>query len=232
MAQAGIRYLADIPCSTRVCRPLPDHPDDLLWTVADIAHHATTVWHTLTVRATERGTLTALFAAVRVFTWRDEAATPEWLVLRKHTDGSVSYAFCNASEDTSLEQLASWKCARHFVERSIQDAKSEAGWADLRAQKYRAWEHHLALTVLATWFVAQTKLDWQRKYPPDPRLTEALNTDRLPSLSMANVRTLLRSVLPLPQLTPEEATRQVVGHLFNRTRSRKSRLKKSGKPPT
>ena len=46
---------------------------------------------------------------------------------------------------------------------------------------------------------------------------------------MANVCTLLRAVLPLPQLTPEEATRQVARHLFNRTQSRKSRMKKDAK---
>jgi hypothetical protein len=123
------------------------------------------------------------------------------------------------------QQLAAWKGARYFVERSIQDAKSEAGWEDRRAHKDRAWEHPLAWTVLAAWFVAQTKWDWRHKYPPDPRLAEAWDIGRLPWLSMANVRTLLRSVLPLPQLTPEEATRQVRGHLFNRTLSRKSRLK-------
>jgi hypothetical protein len=30
---------------------------------------------------------------------------------------------------------------RYFVERSIQDAKSEMGWDEFQAQKLRAWEH-------------------------------------------------------------------------------------------
>lgn len=152
--------------------------------------------------------------------------------MRQHSDGTFSYAFCNAPADTPLERLAWLKCVRHFVERANQDAKSEAGWDDLRAQKYRAWEHHLALTVMATWFVAQTKLEWAHKYPPDPALAQQMQVERLPSLSMANVRTLLRAVMPLPQLTPEEATRQVVQHLLNRTYSRKCRLKKAARPPT
>ena len=102
----------------------------------------------------------------------------------------------------------------------------------MRAQTYRAWEHHLALTILATWFVAQAQLDWAAKYRPDPGLAAQMQGDRLPALSMANVHTLLRAVLPLPQCTREEATRQVVIDLFNRTQSRKRRLKKGGKPPT
>jgi hypothetical protein len=42
---------------------------------------------------------------------------------------------------------------------------------------------------------------------------------------MANARELLRAAMPLPQLTVEAATDLVIKHLFNRTRSRKSRLK-------
>ena len=47
----------------------------------------------------------------------------------------------------------------------------------------------------------------------------------LPALSMANVRELLKAVLPLRQLSPEEATRLVVKHLVNRSRSTRSHLK-------
>ena len=47
----------------------------------------------------------------------------------------------------------------------------------------------------------------------------------LPTLSVANVRTLLKAAMPLPQLTPEAATALVIKHLVNRTRSRKSRVK-------
>jgi predicted Co/Zn/Cd cation transporter (cation efflux family) len=132
----------------------------------------------------------------------------------------------NASCDTSLEQLAWWKCQRYFIERSNQDAKSELGWDELQAQKYRAWEHHLALTVLASWFVAQTKYEWARNYVRDPALLQRMQTDVLPALSVANVRTLLRAVMPLRQMSEAQATDLVIEHLLNRARSRKSRLKK------
>ena len=79
----------------------------------------------------------------------------------------------------------------------ILDAKSEAGWDELVARKYRAWIHHTALDALALWFVAQTKLDWRVAYPRDPVLIEQLEVVVLPALSMANVRELLKAVLPL-----------------------------------
>jgi hypothetical protein len=56
---------------------------------------------------------------------------------------------------------------RYFVERTFQDAKSELGWAESAARKYRAWEHHPALTAAALWFVAQTKLEWESEYGRD-----------------------------------------------------------------
>jgi SRSO17 transposase len=176
------------------------------------------------VRSTERGELDDPFAMRRVWTIRDGQLTEEWLVIR-HEGHRYSYALSNAPADTPLDRLAWLKCIRHFVERANQDAKSEAGWDELQAQKYRAWEHHLALNVLATWFIAQTKHEWAQKYPRDPGLAQQMQLEVLPALSVANVREMLRAVLPLEQLSPEQATRVVVKHLVNRSRSTSSRLK-------
>jgi len=71
------------------------------------------------------------------------------------------------------------------------------------------------------------RLEWAERYPRDECLAHKLEVDVLPELSVANVREMLRAVLPLSQLTPERAQKLVVKHLVNRTRSRRSRLKKS-----
>ena len=152
-------------------------------------------------------------------------AIPEWLVMRQESDGKHTYAFSNAPADTELPQRAKWKCQRSFIERANQDAKSELGWDELQAQKYLAWQHHLALTVLASWFINQTKYQWTCKYKRDPVLLEALCVSILPALSVANIRSLLRSVMPLKQLRPSLTVEQVIEHLLNRTLSRKSRIK-------
>jgi hypothetical protein len=77
---------------------------------------------------------------------------------------------------------------------------------------------------LAQWFIVQTRLDWEARYARDPQLLQHYEVDILPALSVANVRTLLRATLPLPQLSIAEAADLVVKHLDNHTRSRKSRL--------
>jgi hypothetical protein len=46
----------------------------------------------------------------------------------------------------------------------------------------------------------------------------------LPELSVANVRELLKAVMPLEQLTSEQATDLVISHLVNRASSTASRL--------
>jgi len=157
----------------------------------------------------------------------------EWLFTRREDDGSHSFSLSNAPADTPLEQLALWRCQRYFAERIFQDAKpvvsgaepSEGGWDELVARKYRAWMHHTALDALALWFIAETKLDWSQQHPRDPELARQLELEVLPALSMANVREMLQAVMPLKQLSPEQATRLVVKHLVNRSRSTRSRLK-------
>lgn len=51
----------------------------------------------------------------------------------------------------------------------------------------------------------------------------------LPALSTANLRELLRAMLPLEQLTPAAAAAVVVKQLVQRARAMGSRLRKAGK---
>jgi SRSO17 transposase len=246
LAGADLIYMADVPSITQVylTRPEfdvpetpPDHrgpayklprvlSDEKPVAISQVAELPDTPWQRIRVRPAERGDLVTEFAVRRVWTMRDKKPTEEWLLIRRDADGDYRYALSNAHAEMSAEDLSWMHSQRYFVERSIQDAKSEMGWDEFQAQKFRAWEHHLALTVLASWFVAQTKLRWSQQHLRDPKLHEELEVDLLPALSVANVRELLRAVMPLPQLTREEAAEQVVKHLVNRSRSRKSRIKK------
>lgn len=242
LRQDNIKYMAEIPKNTRVYIQPPEFKQverrgknslqkrKVIVTdscqVQDLLEDKDTEWHHVFVRPTERGEINDKFAARRVWTMYKNTVTEEWLVMREESDGRYSYALSNASEEASLEQLAWWKCQRYFVERSNQDAKSQLGWDELEAQKYRAWEHHLALTILACWFIMQLRYDWARKHPRSSELFAALATDFLPPLSVANIRSLLRSVMPLRQLTPEQMNTEIMRHLYQRTKSRRSRLRK------
>ncbi len=247
----GLLYMAEVPCDTEVYlrkptlgippRTSPYGPSPTRSRVLSaekpvevrtLVHAPETPWQRLRIRHIERGTLCDAFAMRRIWTVSEDQSKTmeEWLVIRKEGAGKYSYALCNASATTSVTQLAWWKCQRYFVERSNQDAKSEYGWDEFQAQKYRAWQHEVAMTVLASWFIAQTKLEWAQTVTRDPELVHEFGVEVLPRLSTANVRELLRAVLPLPQLTPKEATDLVMTHLINRTRSRASRLRTAAIP--
>jgi len=252
MDRAGIVYMADVPAGTQVYLKEPKMKvpaneaghqgrpfsrervvsEEQPVSVEAVGRLEGTAWQRIRVRATERGELNDPFAARRVWTLRDGELAQEWLVIRREVDRRLTYSLSNAPGDTTMERLAWLKCQRYFVESANQDAKSQTGWDELQAQKYLAWEHHLAMTILASWYIAETKLDWAARHLRDPLLAEQMGVDRLPPLSVANVRALLRATMPLPELTPEGAASLVVEHLINRTRARKSRLNRSQHPST
>ncbi len=117
------------------------------------------VWRTIRLRPNERGYLQADFARCRVWVLYDHNTTArqEWLLIRKDAV-QVTYALSNASEDASLETMAWRKTHRYLIERSNEDAKGEIGWDEFQTRKYRAWQHQLALTILAV-VCADTRLD-------------------------------------------------------------------------
>jgi SRSO17 transposase len=194
-------------------------------TVYAVGRRTSTVWQHAQVRPTERGQLEADFAVLPVWTiTKDGTVRSEWLVLRRDPDGRLTYSLLNGAADTATPLLIERSCWRFFAERTFQDAKSELGWDDFQARKYRAWEHEMALTAAATWFVAGVKLKWRREYPRDPALAREFELEVLPALSTANVRDLMMAALPLPDMTPARARDLVATHLVNRARSTSSRM--------
>lgn len=246
LAAMELEYYADVPANTRLYleKPLVRFPLTKQGTPAKqpeitgiptspekLAALAATQWESFVLRPCERGMLIADFVRFRVWTVDpDGTQRQEWLLIRKDNK-NLTYSLSNAPLSTSLLTMAQRKSQRFFIERSNQDAKSELGWDEFQGIKYRGWQHHLAFTILASWFITETRLDWAANHPRDPLLLEHYATTVLPNLSLANVRTLLRAAMPLPQLSVEQAAALVVEHLDNRTRSRNSRLRRRSEPP-
>lgn len=236
--QAHIECYSDVPANTQVYLSRPEiglpsakqarkvqvlSPTSL--GVDQVAQLPDTLWQHLTLRPHERGLLEADFAARRVWTVRpDQQVIEEWLLIRH--DSRFTYTLSNAPPSTPLIVMAQRRATRYFAERANQDAKSELGWDDFQATRFLAWEHHLALTILASWFITETRIDWATRAAQHPNAASHDPRDTLPHLSMANVREMLRAALPLRQLSPDEAAQLVLQHLNNRVRSRHSRLRK------
>ena len=154
--RAHIEYYADVPVDTQVFLLPPQIagvPSDEVQTVDQ---HKDLAWETIQLRPSERGYLQADFARLRVRTRVAGNYRREWLLMRRDAD-QITYALSNAPENTTLEQMAWRKSHRYLIERSHQDAKGELGWDEFRTRKYRAWEHQLAMTILAAWFIAETR---------------------------------------------------------------------------
>jgi SRSO17 transposase len=243
LAQADIEYYGDVPANTHVYLARPQitsligkrgkplkRPEvsPKAYEVQELLEHPTLEQAWITLRPHQRGLLQARFARRRVWTIHEGQSRQEWLLIRQDGD-YITYVLSNAAFDISLVTMAQRKSYRYFIERSNQDAKSELGWDEFQATKYQAWEHQLALTILASWFVAETRLDWATRFERDPNLLSQYEVEVLPLLSVTNVRELLRAALPLPQLSPQQAAALVVEHLVNRTRSRRSRLRRQGR---
>jgi SRSO17 transposase len=239
--QAGIEYYGDVPANTTVYLDQPQiiypktkrgkrskRPQVVAqqrYEARQLLHHPDLQWKTITLRPNERGMLVAQFGRCRVWTVHGTHCRQEWLLVRR-SGPRITYVLSNASQEMPLETMAWRKSHRYFIERDNQDAKSEMGWDEFQAIKYQAWEHQLALTILASWFIADTRFDWMERFERDPALLRQHEVDVLPMLSVGNVRELLRAAMPLPQLSTQEAAALVVEHLVNRTRSRRSRLRK------
>jgi SRSO17 transposase len=232
---AGMTYAAQVPASmtVRIGEAAGKYVASVpVREVRELVRRSGTKWREIELRDSERGLLRARFALLRVRVVAEgrTATDAEWLVIRQlHEPRQYSYTLLNAPAATPLERIAELSTRRYFVERTFEDAKSELGWAEFAARKYRAWEHHLALTAAALWFVAQTKLEWEGQYGRDAELTSELKVRVLPALSTANLRELLQAVLPLAHLTPEAATQLVVKRLVQRARSTGSRLREKRK---
>ncbi len=203
------------------------------YSVKQVGQAEDTHWQRLRIRTNERGVLEDRFAARQVWVWDEKqpeiAPHQEWLAMRIESNGDHTYALSNAPQDASLQFLAELLCGRYFVERVIQDSKDEVGADEFQAQKYLAWEHHTALTACACGSSPPPSSIGLKIASVILNLAQQLELEALPALSTANVREMLRAVMPLPQLSPEEAQAQVVKHLVNRSRSTASRLRKRRK---
>jgi SRSO17 transposase len=120
-----------------------------------------------------------------VYTWNGEEATPrkERVIVSKNLDGTeVKYSLCHEQGgNSSWCDLLYMQMQRFWVEQSVKDAKSELGMAEYQVRTWRAWHHHMTLTMLALLFMLQQKLSHQEDSP---------------LLSCSDIRFILAHTLP------------------------------------
>lgn len=227
IAEAKKFYMLCVPKDQSVWLKNPlgtmDEKGNIAQSVQELAKSQT--FESINVRHSERGTLRYEHAFIPVWTKNADNAkkfTQEMLIIRKENDGTCSYALSNGLQKDHLT-LAQWRANRYFVERTIQECKSELGFDELQALKYRAYMHTLALCALALVFLADTKLKQRALFKHPQTVQNELKISQLPDLSLANVKELLKTALPLPQLSKHQAVELVINTLFIRTKNTKSK---------
>ncbi len=151
----------------------------------------------VTARGTTRGPLTLRAWRCVVFVWDPTQATPLRLTLlvTENLDGTDrKYTLTNASERTPLPRLVSQQRQRYWVERVFEDAKGTCGLADYQVQKWSGWHHHMALVMMAMFFMLSERVTQQEVHP---------------LLSCADIEALLVHYLPRRDLTEAEVIRQM-----------------------
>jgi SRSO17 transposase len=168
LAGDGQRYFLAVPSNTTIRdleEPVPDyggrgrHPKAPFrgvrrWCEALPVKE----WTKLTVRDGEKGPLEVEIVARRVESKVDRRVVgfEETLVVVRYIDGGVlkhDYNLSNAPRDTPLSEFARVAKASHRIEDSLKRAKSEAGLGEYQVRNWRGWHHHMALSLIATWFL-------------------------------------------------------------------------------
>lgn len=112
-------------------------------------------WKAVNLGEGSKGPLLAHVACLRVFPSRGGLPedAPVWLMIRKRTDGQTRYAFSNAPETISFEELCRASCLRWSIERCFQEGKMHLGMDHYEHRSWPAWHRHMLYVMLAQHFL-------------------------------------------------------------------------------
>jgi hypothetical protein len=171
LRRRGERYLLAVPSNTLVRDLVPPDPpysghgrrQRTPFVRADVWRAALPedAWETVEVRDGEKGPLLTEVAWTLVQAKSEGKVSDvaeSLLVFReRQSDGSWKHDYLLSNEiasDPPLEMAWVYK-AEHRIEESIKTAKSEAGLADYQVRTWEGWQHHVCLSMLATWFLCE-----------------------------------------------------------------------------
>jgi hypothetical protein len=138
--------------------------DDYIATVDEGA------WVEEKIRKTAKGWLVLKIHKTNV--WMRDTKTGEvfrqTLIVTRTTDGcdEIKYSLSNGELDAyTHKEYAYFQAQRYWVERTFQDAKSELGLSDYQTRKWRSWQHHHVLVMMACLYMMKTRIENHQTYP-------------------------------------------------------------------
>lgn len=131
----------------------------------ELAQSQDIAWTPTILQEGAKGPNIAHVATMRVYPSRDglPAEEPVWLFLRKNLDGEVKYAFSNAPEDISFNELCRASILRWPIEQSFQEGKSQVGMDHYEHRSWPAWHRHMIYVFLALHFLLDLQILFKKK---------------------------------------------------------------------
>ena len=160
---------------------------DLLKTLPD------SQWSACTFRQGTKGGMRRQVTCLDVYIWnkrRNKTADVEALrlIISREEDGSeVKFSVTNdvnkdGYQAHSESTLLFRQMQRYWVERAIQDCKDTLGMTDYQVRTWRAWHHHITLTIMALHYMLEQKIKHEEKIPllscPDIKFFLSMNLPR------------------------------------------------------
>ena len=150
-------------------------------------------WKTHNIRKGTKGTLIRKMVVMEVYVWSakrpSELDTEKLrLIISCNENGTeIKYSLTNDIALEKEQRLSDWgvlyrQMQRYWVERGIQDCKDSLGMTDYQVRGWMAWHHHIALTMMALYYMVEQKIMHENEIPllscPDIKFFLALNLPR------------------------------------------------------
>jgi hypothetical protein len=158
-------------------------------------------WRTCTFRQGTKGGMTRQATCLDVFIWNKRRNKKEdvealRLIISREEDGSeVKFSVTNDIHQDGYQapcesKLLFRQMQRYWVERAIQDCKDTLGMTDYQVRTWRAWHHHITLTIMALHYMLEQKV---------------VHEEQIPLLSCPDIKFFLAMNLPRKASTEEQA---------------------------
>jgi SRSO17 transposase len=235
---AGLYYLAQTRANTQVFRRRPRvgippyqgrgaqptkervlSPRMRAIEVSRIGKDRRTRWQRVVLAEGAKGPIIAEVARLRVTRALEGLPHGEelWLVLRRHEDGQIRYAFSNAPADMPFAQMCDAIGMRWAIEQCFQEGKSHLGMGSYEHRSWPAWHRHMIYVFLAQHLVLRLRLRWKKNSGAHPAAGTQDRGDHLAPQVMESKQGAPGHPLPHPPQSsglpgsPEKTSRCDVG---------------------
>jgi len=133
-------------------------------------------WKTIKIRQGTKGPMIRKMIVREIYVWSAKRVTVAKaeklrLLISCNEDGSeVKYSVTNDvdlpnQKILSSKELLFRQMQRYWVERGIQICKDSLGMTDYQVRGWRAWHHHMTLTIMALQYMLEQKILHRKEIP-------------------------------------------------------------------